>query len=159
VVARRMENAVLGSWTSDVGDWKWDCYELQYDFCYGFTIREANIMIAAVQLALNNISPSPATLGTLNALALALNSGIRACTPALFTALFALGVGNHILYGQFIWFIMIILSAGLAVSLYWLPMKAEGSYRLKKNNDAEENGDRVGEESESQEEQNGHLER
>jgi hypothetical protein len=118
------------------------------------------MMIAAVQLALNNVSPSPAILGTLNALALALNSGIRAWTPALFTSMFALGVRNHILYGQFFWLIVIILSAGLIVSLYWLPKKAEGKSILKKHSDAEENGNRCSEESEVQDEgQNGHLER
>ncbi|GAB7348317.1 hypothetical protein MBLNU459_g6295t2 [Dothideomycetes sp. NU459] len=37
-----------------------------------------------VQLALNNISPTPAVLGTLNAVALALTCGIRAVTPAAF---------------------------------------------------------------------------
>lgn len=116
-------------------------------------------MIAAIQLALNNISPSPTTLGTLNALALALNSGIRAWTPALFTTLFAIGVKKHILYGQFIWLITIILSACIAVSLYWLPEKAEGKHILKKNSDVEEN-DSQSEESEIQEEgQNGHVER
>jgi len=117
------------------------------------TIGETHMMIAAIQLALNNISPSPSTLGTLNALALALNSGIRAWSPALFTTLFAIGVRNHILYGQFIWVIMVILSSALAILSYWLPEKAEGKYILKKNSDAEENGNRSGEE------QNGHLER
>jgi membrane protein implicated in regulation of membrane protease activity len=120
------------------------------------------MMIAAAQLALNDISPSPATLGTLNALALAFSSGIRAWSPALFTTLFAIGVRNHILYGQLIWVIVIIIASVLAISLYWLPEKVEGKYRTKKNNDAERNGNGVGGENEIQEEeeeQNGHLER
>jgi len=77
-----------------------------------------------------------------------LNSGIRAWTPALFTTLFALGVRNHILYGQFIWVIMVILSSALGISLYWLPKKAEGKYSLKRDVDAEENGNRSDAENE-----------
>jgi len=45
-----------------------------------------------MQLALDDIAPSPATLGTLNGLALTLVSGVRAVAPALFASLFAMGV-------------------------------------------------------------------
>jgi MFS family permease len=75
----------------------------------------------AVQLALNDISPSAHTLGTLNALALTLSSGIRAVSPALFTTLYAAGVKYQILWGQFIWLILIIITLCLAFSLRWLP--------------------------------------
>lgn len=79
-----------------------------------------------MQLALNDISPSHHTLGTLNALALTLVSGIRAFAPALFAGMFATGVRNHILGGFFVWVIMVVIALILVVVLRWLPEKAEG---------------------------------
>lgn len=84
---------------------------------------------------MNDISPSPAALGTLNAIALALNAGVRACTPAPFTALFAIGVRNHILNGQFIWVIMITIALVPAISLHWLPERVEGKLKPEGIND------------------------
>ncbi|KAK5280192.1 hypothetical protein LTR40_006713, partial [Exophiala xenobiotica] len=54
----------------------------------------------AIQLVLNDVSPSPAVLGTLNAVALTLVSGIRAFSPALFASLFATSVGSKVLGGH-----------------------------------------------------------
>ncbi|KAF2230681.1 MFS general substrate transporter [Viridothelium virens] len=87
----------------------------------------------ATQLAINDISPSPATLGTLNALALALASGIRAVTPAAFSSLYATGVKYQILGGEFIWVIVIIIAIALAIGVRFLPAKAEG--KIMKNDD------------------------
>lgn len=86
---------------------------------------------AGVQLALNDISPSHATLGTLNAVALTLVSGIRAVAPALFASLFATGVRNHILSGLFIWPVLVILAICPIVAVRYLPAKAEGRVKLK----------------------------
>ena len=53
-----------------------------------------------VQLALNDASPSQQTLGTINGVALTIQSGVRAFTPTLFSSIFAVGVKKHILGGQ-----------------------------------------------------------
>ena len=92
-----------------------------------------SMAFTAVQLALNDVSPSPQTLGTLNALALTLVSGIRAFSPALFTSIFALGARTQILHGYLVWAVMIVLAAGFTVATRWLPEKAEG--RIKKGRD------------------------
>ncbi|MCJ1352744.1 MAG: hypothetical protein MMC33_002728 [Icmadophila ericetorum] len=84
----------------------------------------------AVQLALNDVAPSPSTLGTLNAVALTLTSGIRAVTPAASASLFAVGARTQILNGYLVWLVLILIALGLAPPLRWLPEKAEG--RLKK---------------------------
>ncbi len=80
----------------------------------------------AIQLSLNDVNPSPETLGTLNALALAFVSGIRSFSPALFTSLFAVGVRNHILDGYLVWLTMTILAIGYVVIIRFLPVNAEG---------------------------------
>lgn len=76
---------------------------------------------AAVQLALNDAAPTHGTLGSLNAIALALSSGSRAITPATFASVFAIGVSNQILHGQFIWVVMAVLAAVLAFMATKLP--------------------------------------
>ncbi|MCJ1407629.1 hypothetical protein MMC19_001700 [Ptychographa xylographoides] len=83
----------------------------------------------AIQLALNDIAPSPSTLGTLNALALTLTCGIRALAPAAFASIFATGVRTQILDGYLVWLVLLILALALVPPLRWLPAKAEG--RLK----------------------------
>lgn len=85
-----------------------------------------SMAFTAVQLALNDISPSPRVLGTLNALALTLMSGLRAIGPAAFASLFATGVRNQILWGYLAWLVLIIVAIGFAIGLRWLPEKAEG---------------------------------
>ena len=85
-----------------------------------------SMAFTAVQLALNDVSPSPQTLGTLNALALAGVSGIRAFAPVLFTSIFAWSVKFQILQGYLIWLVLIVLGAGWTVSVRWLPKNAEG---------------------------------
>ncbi|EED22793.1 conserved hypothetical protein [Talaromyces stipitatus ATCC 10500] len=81
---------------------------------------------AACQLAINDISPSPETLGTVNAISLTLNSDLRTVAPALFASLFATGIKEQIFKGYFAWFILILLAIGYRGSLRWLPAKAEG---------------------------------
>jgi hypothetical protein len=86
-----------------------------------------------VQLALNDIAPSPATLGTLNAVALTLVSGIRAVAPALFASIFATGTRLQILHGYLAWLILAVLAVILIVTLRWFPEKADG--RIKHDGD------------------------
>ncbi len=84
----------------------------------------------AVQLALNDIAPSPLSLGTLNAIALTLVSGIRAFAPALFASLFAAGARNQVLGGYLIWVILTGLTGVNLVAMRCYPARAEG--RVKK---------------------------
>jgi len=65
-------------------------------------------------------------LATLNSLALALSSGVRALAPALSTSIFAIGVRGQILRGQLAWVIMIVQGVALIVGVRYLPKKAEG---------------------------------
>jgi hypothetical protein len=88
-----------------------------------------------VQLALNDISPSAGTLGTLNAVALTLSSGIRAVAPAATTGIYAAGVRAQILSGYLGWVVLVLLSIGLTVAVMWLPEKAEGRLRKTKQAD------------------------
>jgi hypothetical protein len=71
----------------------------------------------------NDIAPSHATLGTLNAIVLAVVSGIRSFSPALGTSIYATGVKYHILGGHLFWLFNIILGLGLVVLLRVLPEK------------------------------------
>jgi hypothetical protein len=93
----------------------------------------ANMGLAAVQLALNDISPSHETLGTLNAIALAAQSGIRSVAPAVATSIYAIGVKYHILGGQLFWICQIVLACGLFGLLRVLPQKARGEVKKKQN--------------------------
>ncbi|KAK1811798.1 hypothetical protein LTR12_013809 [Friedmanniomyces endolithicus] len=87
---------------------------------------------ACVQLALNDISPSSAVLATVNALALTVNSGIRAFTPVAFTSLYAVGVKWGWADGHLIWFVLIAVAVALYVDCWFLPKAAEGNYGRKK---------------------------
>jgi MFS family permease len=90
----------------------------------------------AIQLCINDVNPKPSTLGTLNALALALVSGTRAFTPGLFTSLFAIGLRKRILGGFFIWAILIVIALAFTLDCQWLPPNAEG--KVAKPNESEE---------------------
>ena len=73
------------------------------------------------QLVLNDVSPGPEVLGTLNAVALTLISGLRAFSPASFASLFAASVRSRILGGHLIWILMVALAAGFSVVSRWTP--------------------------------------
>jgi hypothetical protein len=75
----------------------------------------------AIQLALNDVSPSPATLGTLNALALAIVSGVRSFSPAAFASLYAIGARAQLLWGQAIWVLMVAMALGFTVMSRYMP--------------------------------------
>lgn len=92
-----------------------------------------------VQLALNDISPTPAALGTLNAIALTCVSGIRAVIPALFSSLYAAGARSQALRGYLIWVILIVMTVATAVQTWYLPAKAEG--KIKKSTEEEHRAD------------------
>lgn len=79
---------------------------------------------SGVQLALNSVSPGQREFGTLNAMALALNSGIRAFVPIAGTSLYAKSVEEQWLGGEFIFVILFAQSVVLFVSMRYLPQKA-----------------------------------
>nr|OQO32340.1 hypothetical protein B0A51_00399 [Rachicladosporium sp. CCFEE 5018] len=89
---------------------------------------------ACVQLNINDISPSPTSLGTLNAVALTINSAIRAVAPVAATSLYATGVRYHILHGHLAWVFIVAFAVLFNFSVRLLPEKAEG--RLVKKSDA-----------------------
>ncbi|MCJ1225831.1 hypothetical protein MMC12_002480 [Toensbergia leucococca] len=86
----------------------------------------ASMSYTAIQLALNDVSPSPTTLGTLNAIALTLATGIRAIAPIVFTSIFATGTRTQILSGYLVWLILVLLALVTIAAIRWLPKKAEG---------------------------------
>jgi hypothetical protein len=93
------------------------------------------LFTAAIQLALNDIAPTHATLGTLNAIALTLVSATRAFSPALFSSIFATGVGMRFLDGHLAWLVLVITALAFTAAIRWLPQKAEG--KLKEEGDDE----------------------
>ncbi|KAK3396307.1 MFS general substrate transporter [Sordaria brevicollis] len=80
-----------------------------------------SMSFTAIQLALNDASPSPVTLGTLNALALSLVSGVRSFSPALFASLFAISARTQWLWGYAIWVLMVLLALGFTVVSRYMP--------------------------------------
>ncbi|TKX20811.1 efflux pump-like protein [Elsinoe australis] len=90
-------------------------------------VRASNSMASTgIQLALNDISPSHQALGTLNAVALTIVSGIRAVAPAAFASVYAFGVGHQILGGYLIFVLIVVMAALLCAFVQWLPPKAYG---------------------------------
>lgn len=73
------------------------------------------------QLALNDASPNPQVMGTLNGIALSATSGLRSFVPALTTAGYAVGVGNNILHGHLAWVVLLPISMALWFCLPRLP--------------------------------------
>jgi MFS family permease len=80
-----------------------------------------SMSFTATQLAINDVSPTPQVLGTLNALSLTASSGIRAFSPALFTSLFAIGARTQWLWGYAIWVIMVAVAGAWTVVSRYLP--------------------------------------
>ncbi|OAP54942.1 hypothetical protein AYL99_10642 [Fonsecaea erecta] len=85
-----------------------------------------SMSFTAIQLVLNDVSPGPEVLGTLNAVALTLVSGIRAFSPALFASLFATSVRSRVLGGHVIWILMVVLALGFTLISRWIPEPGKG---------------------------------
>ncbi|WPG98786.1 Hypothetical protein R9X50_00158200 [Acrodontium crateriforme] len=86
-----------------------------------------SMAFACVQLCINDISPSPEVLATVNSLALTVNSAMRAVTPVAATSLFAVGVKLQWADGHLVWFFIIALAAGLNIAFPFLPERARDS--------------------------------
>ncbi|KAJ6783233.1 hypothetical protein PWT90_01151 [Aphanocladium album] len=74
-----------------------------------------SMAFTGVQLALNDASPDPHVMGTLNGIALTIASGLRSFTPGLTTALYAIGVRDQVLRGHLAWVVLMPMSM-----LMWL---------------------------------------
>ncbi|PVI03908.1 MFS general substrate transporter [Periconia macrospinosa] len=116
-------------------------YDLKALFWTVFPVNNAvgcgcAMSFAAVQLAINDIAPSPETFGTLNSIALALASGLRAVAPALSTSLYATGVKYHILGGHMFWVILVAIALGLPFFIRMLPEKTRR--KVMKSDDEQE---------------------
>ncbi|ETI27017.1 hypothetical protein G647_10116 [Cladophialophora carrionii CBS 160.54] len=95
-----------------------------------------------IQLVLNDVSPGPEVLGTLNAVALTLVSGLRAFSPALFASLFATSVRSGVLGGHVIWILMVCLAVGFSFLSQWVPepIQAESKSGPRMENGRTEEG-------------------
>ncbi|KAH8198563.1 hypothetical protein TruAng_007244 [Truncatella angustata] len=87
-----------------------------------------SMAFTGVQLMLNDVSPSPAVLGTLNALALTGTSALRSFSPALFTSIFAVGVRTQALWGYLVWVVIVLIAAGFTLATRHLPAASEKDY-------------------------------
>ena len=94
------------------------------------------------QLCVNDITPSSEVLGTLNALALTVSTGVRAFSPILATSIFAWGVKWGFAHGHLAWFVLIAIAVLLNVAVRFLPEKAQGR-PMKKTQTSPEGQDGV----------------
>ncbi|KAI9162837.1 major facilitator superfamily transporter [Paramyrothecium foliicola] len=79
-----------------------------------------SMAFTGVQLAINDVSPDPHVLGTLNAIALTASSGIRAILPGVSTVIYTVGVREQILGGQLAWVLLIPLALVFTVASRWI---------------------------------------
>lgn len=87
---------------------------------------------------MQDISPSPTTLGTLNGVALTMTAAIRTVGPAFFTSLFAVGVKTQILSGYLVWVVLVTIATfGAAAARYFLENAEEKS---KADDEGEDDG-------------------
>lgn len=76
----------------------------------GLLVPGVWMSFTAVQLRLNEVSPSPQALGKVNSIGELLASFVRALVPPVMSSLFAIGVRDQLLGGYFAWVILILLS-------------------------------------------------
>jgi hypothetical protein len=74
----------------------------------------------------------------MNGIALTFNSAVRAVVPAAASSIYAYGVKNRILWGEFGWAVLILLALGFRILIQWLPEKAQGRPAVKKSRDSED---------------------
>lgn len=88
-----------------------------------------SMAFTATQLALNDAAPSTHVLGTLNAMAMTMSSGIRSIVPAVITVIYAVGVRGQILGGHLAWVILTPIAAALIFVVKALPRDIPPSQR------------------------------
>ncbi|KAF2399376.1 MFS general substrate transporter [Trichodelitschia bisporula] len=116
------------------------------------------MQFTAVQLAINDVAPSAEVLGTVNGLALTAQSATRAFSPAVFTSVYAWGVGRGVLGGYFGWVVLIVGAVGLGGYLMWFPKELEGKGAKKSGGDEEGGGRNAGENGRAEYGGNGRVE-
>ncbi|ATY60607.1 Major facilitator superfamily transporter [Cordyceps militaris] len=80
-----------------------------------------SMAFTGVQLALNDASPDPHVLGTLNGIALTMASALRSFVPGLTTVLYAVGVREQIFRGHLAWIVIIPVSMLMWIAIPMLP--------------------------------------
>jgi MFS family permease len=95
-----------------------------------------SMAFTAVQLALNDVSPNPHVMGTLNALAMTAASAIRSFVPGVSTVIFAIGVRNQIFWGHLVWLVLIPIAMSLSIFVRWLPEDKQ-SHKIPHDDDEE----------------------
>jgi len=73
----------------------------------------------------------------LNAIVLALQSGLRAIIPAASTTLYAIGVKHHVFLGQLFWVVIILVAVGFSIAVRYLPKKAEALPKAPRERDSQ----------------------
>ncbi|UKZ77096.1 hypothetical protein TrVFT333_004814 [Trichoderma virens FT-333] len=96
-----------------------------------------SMAFTAIQLALNDVSPNPHVMGTLNALAMTAASAIRSFVPGVTTVIYAIGVHNQILWGHLVWAVLIPIAMSLSIFVRWLPEDKQ-SHKLVREEEEEE---------------------
>ncbi|KAK5994627.1 Efflux pump azaK [Cladobotryum mycophilum] len=75
----------------------------------------------SAQLAINDASPSPHIIATLNGLSMTCASVIRSFVPGVSTVIFAVGIRSQILWGYLAWVILIPLAIALRICINYIP--------------------------------------
>ncbi|KAM3498437.1 hypothetical protein MY10362_008242 [Beauveria mimosiformis] len=96
-----------------------------------------SMAFTGVQLALNDASPDPHVMGTLNGIALTLASALRSFVPGLTTALYAVGVREQILRGHLAWVVLIPVSMLMLIVIPMLPNDKQPVSHANPNDEAE----------------------
>ncbi|OAA39553.1 Major facilitator superfamily transporter [Beauveria brongniartii RCEF 3172] len=96
-----------------------------------------SMAFTGVQLALNDASPDPHVMGTLNGIALTLASALRSFVPGLTTALYAVGVREQILRGHLAWVVLIPVSMLMLIVIPMLPNDKQSVSPANPNDEAE----------------------
>ncbi|KAL9485256.1 hypothetical protein ACSS6W_004045 [Trichoderma asperelloides] len=105
-------------------------------FIVAFIGPGVSMAFTAIQLALNDVSPNPHVMGTLNALAMTAASAIRSFVPGVSTVIYAIGLKYQILWGHLVWAILIPIAMSLSIFVRWLPEDKQ-SHKLPQNEDEE----------------------
>ncbi|PHH58887.1 hypothetical protein CDD81_4178 [Ophiocordyceps australis] len=85
------------------------------------------ISLIAAQLVINDLSPDPHLLGSLNALAMMVHNVIQIAAPIFATTMYAVGVRGQVAYGYLGWLVCIPIPLGLFLVVKWLPNSKETS--------------------------------
>lgn len=92
----------------------------------GIFIGAVTMCYTSATIIINDIVPSPSSLGTINGISLSGVAAIKAVCPVLMTSTYAWGVKSNILWGQFGWVVMLAMTFVFGVCASQLPKRAWG---------------------------------